>query len=61
MGNISLSHLMDHQLFPFTTLKPTGQADAAGDKAFDDDEEPCATPTPAAGPQVVMWAPREAD
>jgi tRNA 2-thiocytidine biosynthesis protein TtcA len=61
MGNISLSHLMDRKLFPFTTLKPTGQADAAGDKAFDDDEETCATPAPAAGPQVVQWAARPRD
>ena len=59
MGNITLSHLMDRKLFPFTTLKPTGQADAAGDKAFDDDEEACATPAPTAGPQVVQWAARE--
>jgi tRNA 2-thiocytidine biosynthesis protein TtcA len=64
MGNITLSHLMDRKLFPFTTLKPSGQADPAGDKAFDDDEEACATPastgTPA-GPQVVQWAVRARD
>ena len=59
MGNITLSHLMDRKLFPFTTLKPTGQADAAGDKAFDEDEEACATPAPAVGPKVVQWATRE--
>ena len=68
MGNISLSHLMDRALFPFTTIAPTGRADPAGDKAFDDDEESCATPaTPAtadtagdaaggaAAPQVIQW------
>jgi tRNA 2-thiocytidine biosynthesis protein TtcA len=58
MGNITLSHLMDRQLFPFTTLKPTGRADAAGDKAFDDDDEPCATPAASAAaplPQVIQW------
>jgi tRNA 2-thiocytidine biosynthesis protein TtcA len=50
MGNISLSHLMDRNLFPFTTIKPTGVASAHGDKAFDDDEETCATPASAATP-----------
>ncbi|MEY8875236.1 MAG: tRNA 2-thiocytidine(32) synthetase TtcA [Leptothrix sp. (in: b-proteobacteria)] len=42
------SHLMDRSLFPFESLSPTGQADPAGDKAFDDDEEACATPTVSA-------------
>ena len=60
MGNITLSHLMDRKLFPFTTIKPTGLADAGGDKAFDDDDEAdtgCASPTgPAtATPQVIQW------
>ena len=40
MGRIVPSHLMDRNLFPFTTLKATGVADAGGDIAFDD--EPCA-------------------
>ena len=44
MGNITLSHMMDRNLYPFTTIKPTGQADPAGDKAFDEDDESCATP-----------------
>ncbi len=43
MGQIVPSHLMDRNLYPFTTLQPTGLADPAGDTAFDD--EPC---TPAA-------------
>jgi tRNA 2-thiocytidine biosynthesis protein TtcA len=42
MGNITLSHLMDRNLYPFTTLKPAGVPDAGGDIAFDD--EPCASP-----------------
>ena len=41
MANVVPSHLMDRNLYPFTTLKTTGVADAAGDRAFDDDE-PCA-------------------
>ena len=42
MGHIVPSHLMDRKLFPFTSIKATGVADAAGDIAFDD--EPCAPP-----------------
>ena len=44
MGRLSLSHLMDRNRYPFTTLQATGVADPAGDKAFDDDEEPCGSP-----------------
>ena len=39
MGHIVPSHLMDRNLFPFTTLKATGEPIADGDVAFDD--EPC--------------------
>jgi tRNA 2-thiocytidine biosynthesis protein TtcA len=42
LGNVVPSHLMDRSLYGFTSLQATGQADAAGDKAFDD--EPCAPP-----------------
>jgi tRNA 2-thiocytidine biosynthesis protein TtcA len=42
MGRITLSHLMDRNLFPFATLQATGLADPQGDKAFDDDG--CAEP-----------------
>jgi len=59
MGNITLSHMMDRQLFPFASIQPTGQPDPAGDKAFDeddDDDESCATPAAApAAPQVIQW------
>ena len=44
MGNVTPSHLMDRNLFPFATIKPTGAPVAGGDTAFDD--EPCA-PAPA--------------
>ncbi len=60
MGNITLSHMMDRALFPFTSIKPTGLADAAGDKAFDeDDAQACAPVAPAQAEQpatqVVQW------
>jgi tRNA 2-thiocytidine biosynthesis protein TtcA len=50
MGNVVPSHLMDRQLYPFTSVQATGQADAAGDRAFDDDEG-CA---PVAASKPVM-------
>ncbi len=44
MAHVVPSHLMDRQLFPFTTLQATGVPQAEGDRAFD--FEPCA-PTPS--------------
>ncbi len=44
MGQVVRSHLMDPKLHPFTTLRATGVADPAGDKAFDDDDDGCASP-----------------
>jgi tRNA 2-thiocytidine biosynthesis protein TtcA len=59
MGNIVPSHMMDRNLYPFTTLQTTGVADPAGDKAFDEDDEGCATPAApadaAAAPAVIQW------
>jgi tRNA 2-thiocytidine biosynthesis protein TtcA len=49
MGNLVPSHLMDRNLYPFTSLQATGVADPAGDKAFDEDEEDCGPV-----PQVVQ-------
>ena len=49
MGSVVPSHLMDRKLYPFTTVKARGVADAEGDRAFDDDD-PCATPAPPAPP-----------
>jgi tRNA 2-thiocytidine biosynthesis protein TtcA len=54
MGNITPSHMMDRKLFPFTTIKPSGTPDAGGDKAFDADDEPCATPGEAIVLQPVQ-------
>ncbi|CAD5374189.1 putative C32 tRNA thiolase [Rubrivivax sp. A210] len=42
MGNITPSHMMDRNLYPFTSIKATGAPVPGGDIAFDD--EPCATP-----------------
>lgn len=47
MGNITPSHMLDRNLYPFETLQFTGLADSHGDKAFDDDAD-CAPP-PGAG------------
>jgi tRNA 2-thiocytidine biosynthesis protein TtcA len=43
MNHVVPSHLMDRNLFPFQTLQATGQPDAAGDRAFDEDDD-CGTP-----------------
>jgi tRNA 2-thiocytidine biosynthesis protein TtcA len=44
MAHVVPSHLMDRDLYPFATLQATGTPDAAGDRAFDEDEV-CAPPT----------------
>ncbi|MEF7615234.1 tRNA 2-thiocytidine(32) synthetase TtcA [Aquincola sp. MAHUQ-54] len=46
MGNIVPSHMMDRNLYPFTSLQATGVADPAGDKAFDEDD-PCEPAAPS--------------
>jgi tRNA 2-thiocytidine biosynthesis protein TtcA len=38
MGTITPSHMMDRNLFPFTTISPTGRPDPGGDKAFDEND-----------------------
>jgi tRNA 2-thiocytidine biosynthesis protein TtcA len=48
MGHVVRSHLHDRNLHPFATLQPSGVADPAGDKAFDDDD-PCASGSEPAG------------
>ena len=47
MSHIVPSHLMDRNLYPFTTLRATGVAHAEGDRAFDDDDAACAPPSNA--------------
>jgi tRNA 2-thiocytidine biosynthesis protein TtcA len=43
MANITPSHMMDRKLYPFTTIRASGQPEPDGDIAFDEDET-CATP-----------------
>ena len=47
MARVVPSHLMDRNLFPFATLRPTGVADADGDHAVDAD--PLAASAPPRG------------
>jgi tRNA 2-thiocytidine biosynthesis protein TtcA len=47
MQHVTRSHLLDRNLYPFTSLQATGVPDAGGDIAFDD--EPCAPPAAAPG------------
>jgi tRNA 2-thiocytidine biosynthesis protein TtcA len=52
MARVVPSHLMDRNLFPFATLRPTGVTDAGGDRAFDVDEAeviPLSPPSPRRG------------
>ena len=53
MSHIVPSHMMDRALHPFTEIKATGVADPSGDRAFDEDDEPCVTPTPTETQQVI--------
>ncbi|MFN5699499.1 MAG: tRNA 2-thiocytidine(32) synthetase TtcA [Betaproteobacteria bacterium] len=46
MGSIVPSHMMDRNLYPFTTIKAHGQPDPQGDKAFDEDDD-CGSTKPA--------------
>jgi len=54
MGNITPSHMMDRNLYPFTTLKTTGVPDAGGDLAFDADEG-CAPPAAPVDGSVIKF------
>ena len=54
MGNITLSHMMDRKLHPFTSIRATGRPDPAGDKAFDPDDD-CGSPVNPPAVQAVRW------
>jgi tRNA 2-thiocytidine biosynthesis protein TtcA len=47
LQNIVPSHLMDRSLFPFETIRATGEASEDGDKAFDEEPLPPAGTMPA--------------
>lgn len=58
MGKVTPSHLMDRNLYPFTTLHTSGVADPDGDRAFDPEADTaaeqgdaCASTAP-----VIHWA-----
>ena len=45
MTRVLPSHLLDRNLYPFSTLRASGTPDPAGDRGFDDDDfEGCAEP-----------------
>jgi len=47
LGSVAPSHLLDRNLFDFAALQPTGRADPAGDRAFDDLEDDADNVAPA--------------
>ena len=54
LQNVVPSHLMDRALFPFETIRATGEASEDGDKAFD--EEPLPAPARALPPDADWQA-----
>jgi tRNA 2-thiocytidine biosynthesis protein TtcA len=52
LQNIVPSHLMDRSLFPFETIRATGEASEDGDKAFDEEPLPRAQ---AVAPHDPAW------
>ena len=54
MGHVVPSHMMDRNLYPFTTIQPTGVPDAQGDRAFDDDDEEACAPPASPGAEAPM-------
>uniref|UniRef100_E6PW05 Putative N-TYPE ATP PYROPHOSPHATASE n=1 Tax=mine drainage metagenome TaxID=410659 RepID=E6PW05_9ZZZZ len=64
LGKVTPSHLLDRNAYPFATLQASGQPDANGDIAFDD--EPCTPPRqdPVGerdGAAVVQWIKEPSD
>lgn len=58
MSTVVPSHLADRKLFPFETIQATGVADPQGDRAFDPDDEPCATAADP-HPATLRWFAQE--
>ena len=56
LQNVVPSHLMDGDLFGFTSLKTSGVPDENGDKAFDEEPLPQETTRPLGGVHVVQLA-----
>ncbi len=48
MQAVAPSHLMDRSIYPFETLRPTGEASDDGDRAFDPEPD-------APSPSIVDW------
>jgi tRNA 2-thiocytidine biosynthesis protein TtcA len=48
LSRVTPSHLLDRNLYPFTTLQASGMPDAQGDTAFDDDDAASCGPAVAA-------------
>ena len=61
LGKVVPSHLHDRNLYPFATLQPGGGADPLGDKAFDDEDEACASPPASPVIRLRRDASREGD
>ena len=59
MSHVVPSHLMDHALYPFRSVRATGVADPLGDRAFDPDDAPGTAAAPA--PQAPPWTTMEDD
>jgi tRNA 2-thiocytidine biosynthesis protein TtcA len=57
LANVVPSHLQDRKLYPFKGLQATGRPDAAGDKAFDEDDEACQAGLPSSGASPAAQAP----
>ena len=51
MQSVVPSHLMDRSIFPFESLRATGEPSSDGDLAFDDD--PCAAPDAGIGISIA--------
>ena len=60
MGNIVTSHMMDRNLYPFTTPQACGTPDPMGDKAFDEDDDGSSARPMDGAPATIRLQPLEA-